>query len=137
MGTIYSGFHDQTDSEGDPIIISPNNAIALIPIDLWNQANQLAHSALVPEGSENAVNSYKGTFEPLTSSSVSNQSSSTFYFGNFRRAFSYLEVWPLQTFTMKPGNESEFRRDVKLTVKVRLYGSVAMVDPKYLCKCTA
>ena len=137
MEKIYKIFHDQVDSEGDPIIVSPSNAIALVPVELWNRANQMAKSILVPEGVENAVNSFAKTFEPLTSPYVTQQSATTYYFGNFKRAFSYLEVWPLQTFVMKPGNEDEFKRDIKLTVKVRLFGSVAMVDPKYVAKCTA
>lgn len=136
LSTVWTTFQGQTDSEGDPILLGPSTAICLVPVGLWNNVNQMARSAHVPEGNENAINTYKGTFTPLTSPFVTIQNATTWFFGNFRKAFAWLEVWPIQTLRQKEDSDFQFRRDIKAVFKIRLYGSLACLDPKYVQKST-
>jgi len=137
LQTVNKLLHEQTDSEGDPIVLSPNNAICLVPVDLAVTATELARSSRVPEGTENAINYWRGKFEVLTSPYVTAESDTTWYYGSFKDAFAWLEVWPLQTFGQKPNSDNMFRRDLKAVLKVRFYGSCACLDPKYVVKSTA
>jgi hypothetical protein len=130
-------FHSMTDENGDFINAGILLSQLLFPYDLWVEVMQMAKSTLVPEGTENAVNIWKGTYEPLTSPYVTRQNTTTWYLGNFKEQFVWSQIWPLQTFQMKPGNETEFRRDVKFTFKVRLYGGIGAVDDHYVLKFTA
>jgi len=130
-------FHNMTDEEGDYVNIQPANLIGLFPFDLWVRVNQMLQSTLVPEGTENAVNIWKGLFKPLTSPYITGQHASTWYLGDFRQDFWWSEVWPLQTFSAKPGHEDEFNRDIKSKTKVRFYGEVGAIDDKHGFKFTA
>lgn len=122
---------------GDYIYIDLNNVIVLVPVDLQVEAWQLANSAKTPESAENAENYFKGRFKPLTSPYITAQSSSTWYWGNFREDFKWVEVWPLQTLTAAPGNLDEFKRDIKAMVKVRMFGSIAALDYRHCYKSTS
>jgi len=128
--------HNMTDENGDYVYIDTGSLYLLVPQDLWLEALQMSNSTLTPESAENAVNVYKGAFTPLTSPYITAQNNGYWYIGDFKRDFWWSEVWPLQTFTMKPGNEQEFRRDVKATFKVRFYGQIGAVDDKHSYKFT-
>lgn len=124
------------DEEGDYIMLSIGQLKGLFPVDLEVRVKQMLQSTLVPEGTENAVNTWKGWFVPLASPYVSAQSTSTWYIGDFPKDFIWSEVWPLQTFTAKPGHEDEFNRDIKSKTKVRFYGEIGAIDDKHSFKCT-
>ncbi|MFH0811374.1 MAG: hypothetical protein V2A69_00850 [Pseudomonadota bacterium] len=126
-----------TDEEGDYITLGLGQLYGLFPVDLEVRVKQMLNSTLVPEGVSNATNTWKGWFTPLASPYVSGQSTSAWYVGDFRQDFIWSEVWPLQTFTAKPGHEDEFNRDIKSKTKVRFYGEIGAVDDKHSFKCTA
>ena len=130
-------FHNMVDENGDYVNILPANLVGLFPFDLWVRVNQMIQSTLVPEGVSNAVNIWKGLFKPLTSPYITAQNTSTWYLGDFRQDFWWSEIWPLQTFTAKPGAEAEFRSDIKSQHKVRFYGEIGAVDDKHALKLTA
>ncbi|MBW8001754.1 MAG: hypothetical protein FVQ80_06990 [Planctomycetes bacterium] len=129
--------HIQQDENDDYITIDPANVYAIFPFDLWVEAVQMQKSTLVPEGTENAVNIWKGAFTPITSPYVTVQSATTWFLGDFAEDFIWSEVWPLQTFSSKPGHEDEFNKDIKAKHKVRFYGQVAALDDKHAYKFTA
>ena len=129
--------HQMTDENGDYVLIDPASVIALMPYDLMVEAAQMQKSTLVPEGNENAVNIWKGMFTPYTSPYVTAQSTSTWFIGSPKDDFVWSEVWPLQTFTAKPGHEDEFNRDIKSKHKVRFFGNIGCLDDKHMYKFTA
>ena len=126
-----------TNADDDYIFIDTNNLQVLVPADLIVEAWQLANTAKTPESAENADNYFKGRFSPFSSPHVTAQSTTTWYTGEFPKAFWWLEVWPIQTLSAKPGNSQEFLRDIKAMHKVRMFGSIVCVEPKYVFKCTA
>lgn len=123
--------------DDDYIFIDTNNLTVLVPVQLWVEAWQMANSVLTPESNENAQNFFKGRFNPMSSPYISKESATTWYAGNFKEDFWWLEVWPLQVLTQKPGHEDEFKADVKARHKVRFYGTAAAVDTKHCFKNTA
>ncbi len=137
LDAVHKLMANMTDENGDPVLINPNNLVLLYPADLRTAVLQMAKSAKVPEGTENAVNIYAGTFKPLTSYYITAQSSTTWFLGDFKSDFWWLEVWPLQVFTAKPGNEREFRADIKSMHKIRFFGACGAVDYRHSFKATA
>ena len=128
--------HNQKDENGNYVSLSLSQLIGLFPFDLWTQAEQMVNSTLVPEGNENAVNTYKKKFLPLTSPYVTAQSSSTWYIGDFKEDFVWSEVWPLQTFTDTTG-VMNFTNDIKARYKVRLYGQAGALSSNHSYKLTS
>jgi len=56
------------------------------------------------------------------------------FVGNFRRAFAYMENWPI-TVTQAPiGSEAEFNNDIVLRFKASERGAAAVLNPRYVVK---
>lgn len=125
------------DENGDFVFINPLGVKVLYPGDLETQVLQMARTIKVPEGDENADNIHRGTFTPMTSPYITEQSSTDWYYGTFKEDFVWLEVWPLQTFTAKPGNMREFTADIKSQHKVRYRGGIMARDCTHSYKCQA
>ena len=120
--------------DDDYILIDLDNTQVIVPVDLEVAAWELANSMLTPESAEHAANFYKGRFQVLTSPYVGAQSTTTWYWGDFKQDFAWVEVWPLQVLTQRPGHEDEFKSDIKARVKCRFYGSMAALDTKHSFK---
>jgi hypothetical protein len=130
------------DSEGseadmDYVMIDLNNMIVLVPADLEVEAWQMANSALTPESGENAGNFFKSRFQVRTSPWVTSQSSTTWFAGNPKEDFWWMEVWPLQVISQAAGHDDSFKKDVKARHKVRFYGTVTCIDTKHWFKMTS
>jgi hypothetical protein len=58
------------------------------------------------------------------------------FIGDFRKAFAYMENWPI-TVTQAPlGSEADFNSDVVLRFKASERGAAAVLNPRYVVKCT-
>ncbi len=142
MEAILKLVHFQKDDslgleDNDYIGVAIMNPTVLIPQDLDVEASQLANSTLVPESNDNAVNTFKGKFQVLSSPYVTQQSPTTWYYGDFKEDFWWTEVWPLQTFTQPANNSDAFKFDVKARFKTRMFGGIMSVDVKHSYKSTA
>jgi hypothetical protein len=59
-----------------------------------------------------------------------------FFVGDFRRAFAYMENWPI-TVTQAPlGSEADFNNDIVLRFKASERGAAAVINPRYVVKST-
>ena len=58
------------------------------------------------------------------------------FLGDFRRAFAYMENWPI-TVTQSPANsEADFNQDIVVRFKASERGAAAVLNPRYVVKCT-
>ena len=109
----------------------------LFPVDLMEEAWELSNNPEHPETAERAKNYWKGKYVPFTSPYVTNQSTTTWYWGDFKRDCAWINIWPLQTFTAKPGNYREFEADIVSRHKVRYYGGFGWLDFRHVFQATA
>jgi hypothetical protein len=109
----------------------------LVPVDLWSDAWELASSPTHPQTAERAPNFFQGKFVPYTSAHITRRSTTTWYWGDFKKAYWWTEVWPLQVFTAKPGHEDEFNKDIISKYKARFYGGCHCIDNRKIFKATA
>jgi hypothetical protein len=58
------------------------------------------------------------------------------FLGDFRRAFAYMENWPLTVTQSAAGSEADFTQDVVLRFKASERGAAAVINPRYVVKCT-
>jgi hypothetical protein len=58
------------------------------------------------------------------------------FIGNFRKAFAYMENWGITVTKSLPGSESDFAQDVVVRFKASERGTPAVLDPRYVVKCT-
>ena len=56
------------------------------------------------------------------------------FMGDFRKAFAYMENWPI-TVTQSPVNsEAEFNSDIVVRFKASERGAAAVINPRYVVK---
>ena len=111
--------------------------VMLAPQDLEVEALQLIGSTSVPESNDNAVNTFKGKFRVVISPYVSQQSSTTWYYGDFKKDFWWTEVWPLQTFAQPANHQDAFLADIKARFKTRFFGGIMAISTQHSYKSTA
>jgi hypothetical protein len=58
------------------------------------------------------------------------------FMGDFRKAFAYMENWPITVTQSPAGSEAEFSQDVVLRFKASERGAAAVLNPRYVVKCT-
>lgn len=140
LSAIEKLAHQMTDDsiEQNYITVDLEGKPALFPVDLMEEARELAKSSEHPETAERSVNTWKGQFEPLTSPWISAQSATTWFWGDFMRDFWILEIWPgVQVLSSRPGGDKEFEADIKLRYKARSYFGLAGVDFRHCFKSEA
>lgn len=58
------------------------------------------------------------------------------FLGDFRRAFAYMENWPITVTQAPHGSEADFNNDIVLRFKASERGAAAVINPRYVVKCT-
>ena len=61
----------------------------------------------------------------------------SWFLGNPRRAFAYMENWPLTVTTAAPNSAAEFERDIVAQFKASERGAAATIEPRYMATATA
>lgn len=88
--------------------------------------NYIPPMALINQNIEIVTNPW--VLARMTAGSVTN---TNWYFGDFRKAFVYMENWPI-TVVQAPANDyDEFERDIVAKYKVSERGVAAVYDPRY------
>ena len=58
------------------------------------------------------------------------------FIGDFRKAFAYMENWPITVTQSPPGSEAEFNSDIVVRFKASERGAAAVINPRYVVKNT-
>lgn len=58
------------------------------------------------------------------------------FLGDFRRAFAYMENWPITVTQSGAGSEADFNQDVVMRFKASERGAAAVINPRYVVKNT-
>ncbi len=133
----------QVDNNGDPIF-APNAGI-LVSDALWATAHYIVNSTEVRAATAvhivSAVTAKQlapitGVYSsPFLDLATFGNSSTKWYYGSFKDAFIYQEIWPIQVLTRAGDSDAKWLRDIDTEYKVRLFGGAACVDNKYVIEC--
>ena len=144
-------FDDIVDpNTGEPVLCNPNTL--LIQTALTFTAANILNATEVRNVTN--TNTTTLTANPLrnvrrgannsTYSVLSNQyvkartsSASTWFLGDFHRAFWYMENWAPTSVTAPVNSEAEFTNDIVQRFKISERGAIACVNPRVVAKCTA
>ncbi|MCE9546915.1 MAG: hypothetical protein K8T25_15680 [Planctomycetia bacterium] len=58
------------------------------------------------------------------------------FVGDFKRALAYMENWPITVTQAPQGSEADFQNDVVVRFKASERGAAAVLNPRYVVKCT-
>lgn len=130
---------------GEPIM--PNVDTIVVPTALVATAARILNAiqvgntanATAPVGANPLKNIPGiGNLQIKSSQYVSRRTSSatTWFIGDFRKAFAYMENWPVKVGQAPPDSHEAFHRDVVAQYKVSERGAAAVMDWRYVVKCT-
>jgi hypothetical protein len=58
------------------------------------------------------------------------------FIGDFRKAFAYMENWPITVTQSGPGSEAEFNQDIVVRFKASERGAAAVINPRFVVRST-
>ena len=150
---LFAAMTDPNTSE--PILISPTNMAMMVMPNNRHQARRILNATSLMYGIPSSASAQTLTTGPnsvspyklidntalakarLVASGVSAADAAKYwYLGDFRKAFAYMENWPI-TVTQAPMNsEAEFTQDIVVRFKASERGAAAVLNPRYVVKST-
>lgn len=127
---------------GDILDIMPNQLI--VPTALRNTAKSIVSATEVRSHTDSASRTaiYKNpidNYEILSTNRVKARSSSatSWWIGDFKKAFVYVENWPITVTNLRPGTYAEFKHGTVAGFRVDERGVVGIRAPQFVAKSTA
>jgi len=137
-------FWKMTDpSHGEYIQVSPDTVI--VPTKLKGTAAIILGAAGVQiGGATNAAHYYTQGGNPISGYKLvsgpnvykATSSDATWYLGNPKKAFMYMENWPITVTQMGENSQASFERDIVLQFKASERGVTAVKQPRYMVQNT-
>lgn len=72
----------------------------------------------------------------IASGETADDAKKWWFLGDFRKAFAYMENWPITVTQAPRGSEAEFSQDIVLRFKASERGAAAVIDPRVVVKNT-
>lgn len=133
---------------GDPIVVTPDTL--LIPPGLTMTANRIVNATMTGYNTNNSLgtadretrvdgNSLRSSFRVLSNQYVPERTSSqtTWFYGNPRETFVYMQNWPLTVESEGKDGPEGFGRDIVARFKASERGVCGVRERLYNMKCTA
>ena len=135
---------------GNPILIEPNAVLVMPPkrhlahrlfyassisYDTGSDAGLTGTSIRNPFAKYRLVASRQAYLQIKSQQGVTNPEK-VWFIGNFRKAFAYMENWGITVTKSSFGSEADFTRDIVVRFKASERGTPAVLDPRYVVKCT-
>lgn len=133
---------------GEPVLVRPSTVLVMPACR--HAAHRVLHASEIsyaPGGATttwaaNPLTSYRLVESRLAyrriiaSGATADAARKWWFLGDFRRALAYMENWPI-TVTQSPANsEAAFNQDVVVRFKASERGAAAVLNPRFMVKCT-
>jgi hypothetical protein len=115
---------------GNPLFVEPNTVLVMPP------KRYLAYRLFSDLPVDYKIISSGLAYQRLQSQAGITNPEKIWLIGNFRKAFAYMENWGITVTASNPGIESDFTRDILIRFKASERGTPAIIDPRYIVKCT-
>jgi hypothetical protein len=72
----------------------------------------------------------------INAGQIASDAAKWWFVGDFRRAFAYMENWPITVTQSGAGSEADFNQDIVMRFKASERGAAAVINPRYVVKNT-
>jgi hypothetical protein len=72
----------------------------------------------------------------LASGQTADDAKKWWFLGDFKKAFAYMENWPITVTQSAQNSEADFNQDIVVRFKASERGAAAVLNPRYVVKCT-
>jgi hypothetical protein len=127
----------------DTILVTPERLNAARRVVNATEVEQVDNQAAAATVRTSLSNPYRGTYRIESSRflrarlAAAGQATTHWYLGNFRKAFAYMENWPITVTQAASNSEAEFTSDIVVRFKASERGAAATLEPRYVVKSTA
>jgi len=97
---------------------------------------ETATTAANPLGNYRVVESRLAYRRIIASGEAAADAKKWWFIGDFKKAFAYMENWPITVTQSPPNSEAEFNQDIVLRFKASERGAAAVINPRYIVKST-
>lgn len=87
-----------------------------------------------PYGKYNVISSRLAVQELLKSGLTNDKAQLYWYMGNFRKAFGYMENWPITVTQTMGENDANFNNDIVVRYKASERGAATVLNPRYVVR---
>ena len=144
LDAVENMFGDIKDPNTEEAIVIPGTRTLLVVPNLRQSAKRIVNSTETRLGAANTITTLspadKGDYNvkssPLVKSLLESNKTTSWWVGNFGKAFNYMENWPITVSQAPPNNEAEFTRDIVARFKASERGAVAVIAPQYVIRST-
>lgn len=131
---------------GDPIVCKATTALVMPArrhaahrvfngVDITYSRGSSATTAVNPLGGYQ-VHESRLAYRRITASGVASDAAKQWWFlGDFKKAFAYMENWPVTVTQNARHSEAEFENDIVLRFKASERGAAAVLNPRFVVKC--
>lgn len=95
-----------------------------------------ATTAANPLGNYTVAESRLAYRRVIASGTSADEAKKWWFLGDLKKAFAYMENWPITVTQSPPGSEAEFNQDIVVRFKASERGAAAVINPRYIVKCT-
>ncbi|NUQ66071.1 MAG: hypothetical protein HUU20_26720 [Pirellulales bacterium] len=134
---------------GEPVLVRPTTVLVMPAYrhaaNRVFRATEIAYTDAGSATTTTAANPLAGyrlvdsrlVYRRVIASGVSAEAARQWWFlGDFRRAFAYMENWPITVTQSPTTSEADFNQDVLVRFKASERGAAAVLNPRYVVKCT-
>jgi hypothetical protein len=134
---------------GEPVLVSANTVLVMPAYrhaahrvfnaaEIHYEASGSATNTIAanPLGNYNVVESRLAYRRILASGVAASDAKKYWFIGDFRKAFAYMENWPITVTQSPPGSEADFNNDIVVRFKASERGAAAVMNPRYVVKST-
>ena len=97
---------------------------------------ETATTAANPLGNYRVVESRLAYRRVVASGEDAADAKKWWFIGDFKKAFAYMENWPITVTQSPPNSEAEFNQDIVVRFKASERGAAAVINPRYIVKST-
>jgi hypothetical protein len=138
---LFADMKDPTTQE--PIIIPGTRTLLVVP-NLRQTAKRIVNSTETRKVTSTSFTTLtpgdKGDYDiqssPYFKTLLASNTTTSWWVGNFAKAFTYMENWPITVVQAPTNNEAEFTSDIVARYKASERGAVAVIAPHYVIKST-
>lgn len=134
---------------GEPVLVAPTTVLVMPAYrhaaNRVFKATEISYQASTSDTATTAANPLSNyrvvdsrlVYRRIIAGGTTEDIAKTWWFlGDFRRAFGYMENWPI-TVTQSPANsEADFNQDIVVRFKASERGAAAVLNPRYVVQCT-
>ncbi len=131
---------------GEPVMIRANTVLVMPAYrhaalrifyapEVRTDSGDTATIAANPLGNYRVYDSRLAYRRIVASGVAADNAKKWWFMGNFKKAFAYMENWPITVSQSPVGSEADFNADIVVRFKASERGAAAVLNPRYVVKC--